>query len=182
MNGKKMYLVTSDTPVITTPAHERVFKYPADILELPEDALVTNQKAMDDLAAESKDEGIEAAWDLAREVYRMRYDTADQLKAMYGAHDATHVFGMPYEEVVKNREHWAENLRVGDIVSCEYYNCDDQIQGHAQGVITAIDEDGSCTVLFADGHFDVFEGYELTKLPETPVGMHYIYEKLKGEE
>ena len=181
MNGKKMYLVTSDHPVITTPAHERVFKYPADILELPEDAIVTNQKAMDDLAAESKDEGIEAAWGLAKEVYRMRYDT-DQLKAMYGANDATNVLGKSYEEVVKNREHWAENLHVGDVVSCEYYNCDDRVQGQVRGVITAIDEDGSCTVMFASGNFDIFEGCELTKLPVLPVTMQYIFNHLEGEE
>ena len=176
MNGKKMYLVTSDTPVITTPAHERVFKYPADILELPEDALVTNQKAMDDLAAESKDEGIEAAWELAREICRMRYES-DQLKAMYGAPDMSRVLKMSYAEVVKHRENWAENLHVGDIVSCEFYDGEP-----AQGVITAIEEDGSCTVMFADGHFDVFEGDELTKLPELPVTMQYIFAKLKGEE
>jgi hypothetical protein len=178
MNGKKMYLVTSDTPVITTPGHERVFKYPADILELPEDALVTNQKAMDDLAAESRDEGIEKAWNLAKEINRMRYE-GDQMKAMYGASDMTNVLKKPYTEVVKNRERWAENLHVGDIVSCEYY---DGATVHAKGVITAIDEDGLCTVMFATGNFDVFGGDELTKLAETPVGMHYIYEKLKGEE
>lgn len=181
MNGKRMYLVTSDHPVITTPGQERVFRFPTDIIEVPEDAIVTNQKAMDDLAAESKDEGIEAAWGLAREVYRMRYDT-DQLKAMYGANDATHVLGKPYEEVVKNREHWAENLHVGDVVSCEYYNCDGQVKGQVQGVITAIDEDGSCTVMFANGNFDIFEGDELTKLPETPITLQYIFGKLKGEE
>jgi hypothetical protein len=178
MNGKRMFLITSDNPPITTPGQERVFRFPTDIIEVPEDALVTNQKAMDDLAAESKDEGIEAAWDLAREVYRMRYDTADQLKAMYGAHDATHVFGMPYEEVVKNREHWAENLRVGDIVSCEYFGGNNQVRG----VITAIDEDGICNVLFANGEFDTFEGSELTKLPESGIHMQCIFDKLKGEE
>lgn len=181
MNGKKMYLVTSDTPVITTPGHERVFKYPADILELPEDAIVTNQKAMDDLAAESKDEGIEAAWELAKEICRMRYET-DQLKAMYGAPDMTHVLGKPYAEVVKNREHWAENLHAGDMVSCEYYNCEDKPTGQVRGVITAIDEDGMCTVMFANGEFDVFDGCELTKLPETPISMQYIFGKVKGEE
>ena len=177
MNGKKMYLVTSDTPVITTPGHERVFKYPADILELPEDALVTNQKAMDDLAAESKDEGIEAAWELAKEICRMRYET-DQLKAMYGASDMTRVLYMSYADVVKNREHWAENLHVGDMVSCEYFGGNNQVRG----VITAIDEDGICNVLFANGEFDTFEGCELTKLPETPIAMQYIFGKLKGEE
>lgn len=181
MNGKKMYLVTSDHPVITTPGHERVFKYPADILELPEDAIVTNQKAMDDLAAESKNEGIEAAWELAKEICRMRYET-DQLKAMYGAPDITRVLIMPYADVVKHREHWAENLRVGDVVSCEHYNCDGQVKGQVQGVITAIDEDGSCTVMFANGNFDIFEGDELTKLPETPITLQYIFGKLKGEE
>lgn len=175
MNGKRMYLVTSDHPVITTPGQERVFRFPTDIIEVPEDAIVTNQKAMDDLAAESKDEGIEAAWGLAREVYRMRYDT-DKLKAMYGANDATHVLGKPYEEVVKNREHWAENLHVGDIVNCEYY--DRQVRG----VITVIDDDGLCTVLFANGEFDTFVGDELTKLPETPIALQYIFGKLKGEE
>lgn len=181
MNGKKMYLVTSDHPVITTPGHERVFKYPADILELPEDAIVTNQKAMDDLAAESKDEGIEKAWELAKEICCMRYET-DQLKAMYGAPDMTRVLKMSYAEVVKHREYWAENLHVGDVVSCEYYNCDDQVQGQDQGVITAIDEDGSCTVMFASGNFDIFDGCELTKLPVHPVTMQYIFDHLKGEE
>jgi hypothetical protein len=36
--------------------------------------------------------------------------------------------------------------------------------------------------MFATGNFDVFGGDELTKLAETPVGMHYIFGKLKGEE
>lgn len=181
MNGKKMYLVTSDTPVITTPGHERVFKYPADILELPEDALVTNQKAMDDLAAESKDEGIKEAWNLAKEICRMRYE-GDQLKAMYGASDMTHVLNKPYADVVKNREHWAENLHVGDIVGCDYYDCEGSARGQIQGVITAIDEDGLCNVMFASGNFDVFEGDELTKLPKCPVSLQYIFGFLKGEE
>jgi hypothetical protein len=85
---------------------------------------------------------------------------------------------MPYEEVVKNREHWAENLRVGDMVSCEYFGGNNQVRG----VITAIDEDGICNVLFANGEFDTFEGSELTKLPESGIHMQCIFDKLKGEE
>lgn len=127
MNGKRMFLITSDNPPITTPGQERVFRFPTDIIEVPEDAIVTNQKAMDDLAAESKDEGIEAAWELAREVYRMRYDTTDQLRAMYGANDATHVFGKPYEEVVKNREHWAKTFHVGDVVKLHWGGEDNRL-------------------------------------------------------